>query len=198
MNVYFYAPEGGDGILEKDIQEMLALLKRADLNLSTNRGGRIDLGTESREDIESRGALILEAMHALILEASVDDPQIGYLLAFGLTQKIPVLLLVGKGQQGEILRNISLKKLPKHVQVERYTHDAIHAVLEQFLGRIANITVQESPDIKFTLRLTRTEERYLEYRTRGSKKRKADFLRELLDGRIADDEQFRAWLKKRQ
>lgn len=198
MNVYLYAPEGIPSAAEDAVQSMLAILKRAEINLSTNRGDHIDLGPESREDIESRGEMLLEAMHALIIEGTENDPQVGYLIAFGLTHKIPVLLLAQKGSDSSIIRTLAIKKFPKHITVEHYTQDTLHAILERFLGRLANITVAETPDIKFTLRLTKTEERFLEYRTRGSKKRKADYLRTLLDGRIADDDQFRAWLRKRQ
>lgn len=198
MNVYLYAPEGLPKNAEAAAQEVLDLLKRADVNLSTNRGDRIDLGAESEEDIASRGGLLLEAMHALILEATVPDSQIGYLLAFGLTQKMPVLLLVEKGNDVALMRMLSLRKLPKQVTLLRYTEGSLHGALETFLGNLAKITISEAPDIKFTLRLTRTEERYLDYRTRGSKKRKADYLRELLDAHMKDDTVFRTWLKKRQ
>ncbi|MFA6512049.1 MAG: hypothetical protein WCV86_02940 [Patescibacteria group bacterium] len=198
MNLYFFAPEQLPTAQEESVQEILALLKRAEVNLSSNRGDRVDLGTESAQEIESRGATLLEAMHALVLEASISDSQLGYLLAFALTQKLPLLLLIAKGSDSAHLATLTMNKLPKHITLVWYTPEMLHGIIEKFLGQLAKVTIRETPDIKFTLRLTRTEERYLEYATRGSKKRKADILRELLDRDITRDEQFRAWLKKRQ
>lgn len=198
MNIYFYAAEYTEERNDRRFEAILSVLKRADVHLSSNIGERVDLGGERQSDIESRGGTLLEVMQAIVLEATKPDAQIGYLLAFALTQKKPLLLLVEKGSRPPFLDSPTLKKLPKHIVIEWYTIDSLHTILGRFLGSIVKVAVKESPEIKFTLRLTRTEERYLEYRSHGSKKSKADFLRALLEKNMEGDARFQKWLKKRQ
>lgn len=137
-------------------------------------------------------------MQAVIVEGSTSDPQSGYLLAYAMAEKKPLLYLYQRGEVApEVLRYMNLKEIPKHITIATYRPDTLEAVVSQFLGSVGNVKIREVPRIKFTLRLTSTIDDFLDYKTHNTKLSKADYLRQEIEKLIDLDEKFQQFLKKR-
>ena len=57
---------------------------------------------------------------------------------------------------------------------------------------------KETPTIKFTLRITPRIERFLHWKTHNTKVSKADFLRELIERLIDQDEDYQRFVGKKE
>ncbi|MFH1235888.1 MAG: hypothetical protein V1685_03035 [Parcubacteria group bacterium] len=178
---------------------MRDVCSRADIQLSSS-AGRIEtnVSTETVAEFAAAGAPLLDAMQAIIVEGSTQDPQTGYLLAYALAEKRPLLYLYTRGEVApDVLRYMNVRDIPKFVTVATYRPETLPTIVERFLGRVGDVRVREVPRIKFTLRLTDTLDQFLDFRVRNTKKTKADFLRDHLDREADRDDEFQRFLKKR-
>lgn len=199
MRLYFYAPPTVKKPLLEAYRMIRDVCSRADVSLSTGTG-RPDavLPPETVAEMANAGAPLLDAMQAIIVEGSTPDPQSGYLLAYALAERRPLLYLYARGDVApDVLKYLNLKDIPKFVTVATYRPDTVEPIVERFLGRVGNVTVREVPKIKFTLRLTDTLDQYLDFKTRNTKKTKADYLRDKLEREAGENDEFQQYLKKR-
>lgn len=199
MRAYFYGPPTSKRPLLEAYRAIRDVCSRADVSLSTGVSRKdAELPPETIAQMTDAGAPLLDAMQAIIVEGSTADPQSGYLLAYALAEKRPLLYLYARGEVApEVLRYLNLKDIPKFVHITTYRPDTIAAIVERFLGKVGDVTIREVPRIKFTLRLTDTLDQYLEFKTRNTKKTKADYLRERLEREAGDNDEFQQYLKKR-
>lgn len=199
IRLYFYGPPTTKRPLLEAYRTVRDVCNRADIQLS-NGAGRFDANvpTETIAEFAAAGAPLLDAMQAIIVEGSSQDPQTGYLLAYALAEKRPLLYLYTRGDVApDVLRYMNVRDIPKFVTIATYRPETLRTTVGQFLGRIGDVKVREVPRIKFTLRLTDTLDQFLDFRVRNTKKTKADFLREHLDREADRDEEFQRYLKKR-
>ena len=199
MRVYFYGPDTKKTQLIDAYRSVKDVCGRADVMLSTNtERDEVNLSSETIARYEAAGTPLLDAMQAIIVEGTTPDPQSGYLLAYALAEKRPLLYLYQRGDVApDVLRYLNLKDIPKFVTVATYRPESVEKLVVQFLGRVGDVKVREVPRIKFTLRLTQTIDEYLDYRTRNTKLTKADYLRDHVDTLIERDVEFQRYLKKR-
>jgi len=199
MRVYFYGPDTGKRQLIEAYRSVKDVCGRADVMLSTNTEcDEVNLSSETIARYEAAGTPLLDAMQAIIVEGTLPDPQSGYLLAYALAEKRPLLYLYQRGDVApDVLRYLNLKDIPKFVTVATYRADSLEKLVVQFLGGVGDVKVREVPRIKFTLRLTQTIDEYLDYKTRNTKLTKADYLRDHVDTLIEHDVEFQRYLKKR-
>lgn len=199
IRLYFYGPRTTNAGLRRTYQTVKTICERSLIELSSNTETReANLPSETISAYNQSGAPLLDAMQAVIVEATTSDPQIGYLLAYALAEKRPLLLLYTRGESApDVLRYVSQRDVPKHVTIASYTERNLEAIVGEFLRTLGDVPVREVPRIKFTLRLTRTIDDFLEFKTRHSKLSKADFLRDQLERMIEQDQAFQAFLKKR-
>jgi hypothetical protein len=196
MRVYFYAPSTSQQSLTSAYEAITDVCQRADAVLSTN--AQPNLPPETLSQHQQSAAPLLDAMQAMVVEGSTPDPQAGYLLAYAIAEKRPLLYLYARGEVApEVLRYLNLKDIPKHVVVTTYTPANLERTVEEFLKRFGKVKIREVPRIKFTLRLTPTIDEYLDFKTRNTKKTKADYLRDKLDKLLEDDDEFQQYLRKR-
>ncbi len=135
----------------------------------------------------------LERIDAVIIEGSEPTPEAGHLVALALAYRKPVLYLCERGKtiDRHLQRLLENKASSAFLRLEHYGLDSLPSRLQGFLHLVERGEGIDAPTIKFTLRLTPAIERYLAYRVKGSKKTKADFLRELLDGLMGEDQGYR-------
>ncbi|MBI4092682.1 MAG: hypothetical protein HY420_02030 [Candidatus Kerfeldbacteria bacterium] len=199
IRAYFYGPP----TTKRDLNDVYEVIKdvcqRADVALSTNtEKEEINLPSETIAEHRATGVPLLDAMQAILVEGTTPDPQAGYLLAYALAEKRPLLYLYSRGEVApDVLRYLNLKDIPKHIVIATYSKDRVEKLVEDFLRQLGDIKIREVARIKFTLRLTRTIDDYLDFKTRNTKLSKADFLREDMDKRMKADEEFQQHLRKR-
>lgn len=135
----------------------------------------------------------LERIDAIVIEGSDPAPEAGHLVALALAYRKPVLYLSERGKTVDrhLQRLQENKASSAFLRLEHYTLDSLSVRLKEFLRLVERGEGIDAPTIKFTLRLTPAIERYLAYKVKGSKKTKADFLRDLLERLIEEDQSYR-------
>lgn len=124
----------------------------------------------------------LEHVDAIILEISYPAEELHYILAQAIVLGRPTLCLYPRNREPQqVLLHLSKPGVPKSVQTKSYSSTNVREVLGKFLSSIdRTVTLQDIPNIKFTLRLTPAIEHYLEWLARYQKINKADYIRKLL------------------
>jgi hypothetical protein len=115
-------------------------------------------------------------------------------LAYAIGQKKPLLHLTRKGhnRQNPLDTFTKSHRLPSSLVMAHYDLKSLERIVVQFLERLDGITFAEVPDIKFTLRITPSIERYLDWKAKNEKISKADYVRKVLnDDVIAKDETYK-------
>lgn len=201
MRVYFTADNQAEDKLQKRFSQIIDILTDAGILVMSNLAEKNISGFSSQdlEKMEQTGEPLLERMDALIIEGTRPVAESGYLIAIALAHKKPILYLSDKSKQ--INKNLfHLKKdksTAKLLQLEYYTDTNLEKVILTFLQQVEKGEGQEAPSIKFTLRITPRIERYLHWKTHNTKISKADFLRELIEKLIDDDEDYLKYTRRR-
>lgn len=192
MKVYFYGPETNRHDLVADYDVIRRALKRGDLWLSSNTERReIDLPEEERARAEALEQPLLETMDAIVINGTHSDQQAGYLVAFAISTHKPTLFLYKRGTVPDLFRHLTAKAVPRWVSVVAYTDRNLERRVEEFLSGAAGVPVREVPRLKFTLRITRSIERYLSFKTQNTKVTKADWLREQIEKLMGADDRWK-------
>lgn len=139
-------------------------------------------------DGASQDHLEMEKIDIVVLPASDQDPQTAYTIALALSQKKPVLCLLPKGQRlpesYALLKNN--RSLAKYLHTCFYTPLNLKEGIYKFLQKIESAERKEVPSVKFTLRITPSMERYLQWKSKKSGLSKADFLRKAIKESIIE------------
>lgn len=192
MKIYLHlSNEGKEGLNEKAI----STLKNAGVILVTNieENYEADFSQKELRRLKMSGQNLLDKMDAFVIEATQPDPEVGYLLAYAMSQKKPVLYLVLKGTK----IGGRLRQLPDHVVIKEYTEESVVEELMEFLRHLEQGWEDASPTIKFTLRITPQIERYLNWKANRKKITKADYLRDAIVAELLEkDEQYKKYLNR--
>lgn len=131
-----------------------------------------------------------EEIDALIIECNANSAQ-AYSIALTLAKKKPVLCFLKQGQKiDSSLREIS--KSSDLLFLEEYTEASLEKKLDELLQKVEGGVIKEVPSIKFTLRITPSMERYLQWKSQSTGVSKADFLRQVIsEDIIANDPDFK-------
>lgn len=120
---------------------------------------------------------------AVLFYGDLAQPQQPYIVALSLAQQKPVIFLYEKGSP--IPQTIRLlqedKKLSALIHVRHTQPSSLSKDVSDLLGNIEKGPLKEIPSIKFTLRITPTIERYLQWKSQESGLSKADVLREFIE-----------------
>lgn len=186
MRIYFFGPPTERSDLKRTYDTLLSLFRRAGVELSYQTDHlEIGLPKELVDRVDARGGMLLDEMHALILEGSVPNQELGFFLAHALATKKPTLFLyAGVREQDTLLKYLGGERLPSSLVIKRYTKENLEDVTLAFLRSLGQKEIREVPRIKFTLRVTKTIEKYLWWKTHNTDKTKADFIREKLEEMI--------------
>ncbi|MFA5021771.1 MAG: hypothetical protein WC508_01690 [Patescibacteria group bacterium] len=201
MRLYFTADNQAEDRLQKTFLRIIDILNDSGVLVMSNLAAPNLAGfsTQDLERIEQTGEAMLNQMDALIIEGTKPLSESGYLIAIALAYHKPILYLCQKGR----LINKNLVQLQKDkntshlLNLEYYTEKTLEITLAKFLQKIETSDGKESPTIKFTLRINSRIERYLQYKTQNTKLSKADFLRELIEGLIDNDQNYQKTTEKK-
>ncbi|MFA5106952.1 MAG: hypothetical protein WC497_01335 [Patescibacteria group bacterium] len=196
MKIYYFASQSEKRANRDNQARIKKLLEQAGLVVLTNLQAGSDIATSLRQRANELGQSMLDQMDAIVIEGSGSDPEIGYLLAYGISAKKPTLYFIEQGSQANNpLVFLATKNIPSHVIVKAYTAATLDTAFYEMLGRLENQEFTEAPTIKFTLRITHLIEQYLHWKTHNTKMTKADYLRRLIEEVMKKDESFRKYKK---
>jgi hypothetical protein len=197
VKVYLYAPPTDRRDLNANYTRIKEALKQVEgLWLSSNtERHEVNLPPESLTRAEETQTPLLDQVDAIVLEGSTSDAQIGYLLAYAISTVKPCLYLFERRGEAQLFRHLKPAQIPKTVRAVRYTRSNLAATIHGFLGTVSGIEIREAPRIKFTLRITKTIEQYLGFKTANTSLTKADWLRGEIERLMREDPKFRDFLK---
>lgn len=196
MKTYFFTSLNFD--MEK------AALKKQMVKYCVQNGLTVTLSSQkttvvNREELE-KGDLGLAAFDFFIIEVSCDDPQVGFLLAFALMKKRPVLCLFESGRQPCVPDFLKLeKKFSAFLTIESYLEKNFKKKIDKFLGKIlAREEFDDQATIRFTFRISPRIDHYLEWRTHNTNFSKAELLRQEISAKIIkEDEPYQNYLRQK-
>ena len=194
MRVYFFSPPISSTDLNDNYKTIVGTLRRAAVFVvASSDENNTDFKKEDLERMNESGEILLDKMDCFIIEASKPDQEIGYLLAYAISQKKPLLYLYQKGTPEKVAHGYLTKKnTPDYIRMQSYARRELDAIVTLFINEVGSGKgIKERPKIKFTLRITPRMERYLDWKSKKLKKTKADFLREFIEELMEKDEGFR-------
>jgi len=194
MRTYFFQPLISTKELDANYKRIVETLKQAGVFVvASSDENNIDFKKEDLEKMNESGEILLDKMDCIIIEASKPDQEIGYLLAYAISQKKPLLYIYQKGTPEKVARGYLTKKnTPYFIRMASYTAKDLEQIVLQFIDEVGmGKGIKEKPTIKFTLRITSQMERYLDWKSKRKKVTKADFLRKILEEMIDQDNDFR-------
>ncbi len=199
MRVYFFQAPPQKPRFVGVHEDILRVLDEKQLFYVTSDGkNSVDLPQEELEALNKSGGSLLDKMDALIIEGSEPDADLGYLLAYAMSMRRPTIYLYDKDVSNRgVLKYLGDRQVPSFIQVRSYSGDQIVAYVDQFITSLVGEKAEHEPTVKFTLRITPSMERYLQWKAKKMGVTKADFLREQIDAQIiSQDEGYKKFLKK--
>ncbi|RJO59803.1 hypothetical protein C4546_00335 [Candidatus Parcubacteria bacterium] len=200
MRIYFFQAPSDKARFENVRQEILDILEMKKIFYVTSDGrNSFDIPAEELEALNESGGSMLDKMDALIIEGSTPNADIGYLLAYAMSLRRPVLYLYDKDISNKgVLKFLGNRQIPSNIHVKSYSGGQAKEIVEKFLTGLQGEEAQALPTIKFTLRITPQMERYLQWKAKKFKMTKADFLREKISEEIMkNDEEYKRYLGRK-
>jgi hypothetical protein len=190
MKIYFFSKKNEEAENINPVQQKIMEYFRQNGVLVLSNLSELTLDTSK---------LSFENMNGLVIEGQDSVADAGYLIALALTQSKTVMYLLPKGtalpDQLKALQED--KKLKRYFLLKFYNDKNLETHLQDFIDLTESGELRrEIPTIKFTLRFTPRVERYLRWKTMGKKVSKADYLRQLVDEAIKNDESYQSFLRK--
>lgn len=184
MRVYFFQPAISTTELTQNYKDIVETLRNAGaFVVSSSNENNTDFKKEDLEEMQEAGEILLDKMDCFVIEASQPDQEIGYLLAYAISQKKPLLYLYKKGTPEKVAHGYLTKKnTPNFVRMVAYTKKELGDGVKNFVEEVGSGKgLKEKATIKFTLRITSRMERFLESKSKRLKKTKANYLREHIE-----------------
>lgn len=134
----------------------------------------------------------LERVDGIILEITEPTPDIQFVLAQAIILQKPTLCLYEKNREPrEMLTHLAKKTVPKFIKPKAYTTNSLESAVGVFLATLTPRSgIHETPSIKFTLRLTPSLEKYLEWLAKERDANKAEYIRKLIARELEQDEKY--------
>lgn len=191
MKIYLHLTSSGE--LN---EQTVSILKEAGVLLVTNVDENYDADFSERElkRLKMTGENLLDKMDGFVIDATSPDPEVGYLLAYAMSQRKPVMYMVQKGSK----LGKHIQRLPDTVLIREYSNENLQELLIGFLRQLEQGWGEAIPNIKFTLRITPQIERYMVWKAKKEKKTKADYMRDLfMDKLIPNDDDYQDYLHRK-
>lgn len=181
MKLFVHTTYNHREYLKRLYTRILEVLKDSGVTVITNHDADGN-GTLTKSDVErmsDAGENVLDKMDGIVIEASVQDSEVGYLLAYAIAQKKPVLYLYEKHSGAKsVMGYFTTGKIPDSVKIQVYEEQDLPQILSDFLHRIETGENKDVPSIKFTLRITPQIERFLTLKAKQYRTTKADYMRD--------------------
>ncbi|MAG59423.1 hypothetical protein CMO96_01390 [Candidatus Woesebacteria bacterium] len=187
MRVYLFANPQSSSSLREQVEKARQILVRAGVVVHSNLDKTNEIGFEEQDNQST-----MDRVDGLVIEGSSPSPEQGYLIALALAHKKPTICLLERGKSIDPNLKVLLKgrEASQLLEVTSYTPQSLEKTLQRFIDRIETGGGREVPSIKFTLRITPRIERYLNWKIKGAKKTKADWLREMIEKVIDKDDKY--------
>lgn len=130
--------------------------------------------------MQMTGEFFLGKMHGVLIEGSQFTSELGYILALALSHSRPLLYLQPKKTPMQEMLEHVLEEHRKNplIFLEHYqTQEELKRCTENFLQQIQVPTKKEKSNIKFTLRISPSMDKYLNWKSKNERLTKANFLR---------------------
>lgn len=191
MRLYFFSPLISTKELDDNYRRIVDTLRSSGIFVvASNNQNNTDFKKEELEQMSEAGEILLDKMDCIVIEASKPDQEIGYLLAYAISQKKPLLYLYQKGTPEKVAYGYLTKKnVPEFIQMKSYSSADLQERIVEFISSIG-AGIKEKPTVKFTLRLTPRMERYLNSKSKKARMNKADYLREIFEKMMKEDGRF--------
>ncbi|MDD5039978.1 MAG: hypothetical protein PHY34_02400 [Patescibacteria group bacterium] len=194
MRLYLFTPLIAPAELNQNYKLIAETLRNAGIFVvASNNENNNDFKKEELERLNETGETLLDKMDCIVIEGSQQDQEIGYLLAYAISLRKPLLYLVRKGTPEKIAHGYLTKKnTPEYIHIVQYSAKELAQVVIDFIEQVSSGKgFSQKPTIKFTLRITPRMERYLTAKAKQRKLTKADFLRKFLEEIMEKDEGFK-------
>lgn len=125
----------------------------------------------------------LDSVDALILEITKPTHETQFILAQALLAEKPLLCLYGKNQTPRrLIEYIQRKRTPRKVRTYGYMEKELSSLVDTFINRYdpRGQAEDEIPSLKFTMRLSPRNDRYIEWLTAQEQTTKAKVLRRII------------------
>ena len=193
MRIYFFASKSKEQKFHKRYEKIYNSLRKSGCLVATNlQDNKNFFDKKEMTEIEKSGQMPLEKIDALIIEGSTPSSEIGYLVAFALTHKKAILYFLEEGMRiDQNLKQLEKdQNITKYLHINHYTDKTIYSQLYDFLNHVNKRgIIREYPSLKFTLRITPTLERYLDWKSKKLKITKADFLRNVIEKKVIEKDE---------
>lgn len=190
MRVYFFQLPVATTELSENYRTIVSAMRDAGaFVVSSSNENNIDFKKEELEMMQEAGEILLDKMDCFVIEASKPDQEIGYLLAYAISQKKPLLYLYKKGTPDTVAHGYLTKKnTPDFIRMAAYTQHDLEQIVTEFVEEVGSGKgLKQKPTIKFTLRITPAMEQWLKIKSKKSKKTKADYLREEIEKLMGEE-----------
>lgn len=156
--------------------DLSTLLRQANITVWTSIQ---DVPVQTRNDFSFNA---LERVDAVILDIGQPSAELQFILAQAIVLRRPTLCLYTKGKEPQhIVQHLTQHHIPKTITLKAYTRVNIDCVIDKFLKSIDHsVQLEDTPKIKFTLRLTPGLEHYLAWLSDHKQINKADHIRNLI------------------
>ncbi len=181
MKVFVHTTYNHREYLKRLYARIVEVLKDSGVMVITNHDSE-GMGNLTKSDVErmsEKGENVLDKMDGIVIDASVQDPEVGYLLAYAIAQKKPILYLYEKHSGAKsVMGYLTNSQIPDSVTIKVYEEADLPVIISDFLHRIETGEQKDVPSIKFTLRITPQIERFLTLKAKQYRTTKADYMRD--------------------
>lgn len=185
MHIYFY---NNSSDTDQNSQQILQYLRRV--------GATVISETSTKKASSDATSLPMDKVDALVIYGQRLDAQGGYWLAWAVSKNKDILCLLPTGAKiDQALEHLLVDKtVAKKLRLERYqSKDALEKVAS-FLESLGQENLAELYNIKYTLRLSRKINEYLDWKSVSTKIDKATLLRQQIQGLMDNDKEWQSYL----
>ena len=192
MKVYFFAPPTEDDKMSASLKKIAEVLQREDVNVIKKVGEQVvSLSGDKITKASPEKGILFADTDGFIIEVTNFDNEIPYILAFATLQKKPILALYQKNKDPKGIPTTIIKQAKQNkVRIESYDDDSLPKLIVGFLQKLHKIHLDDQPNIKFTLRVSKRIEKYLHWKTHGTGKSKAEYLRDKIWEQMKNDAEY--------
>ncbi len=152
----------------------------------------------SRRKHTKLGLSFLDEVDLLILEITKPTQDLQFILAHALLLQKPTLCLYAKNQPPrDVMNYIRKQPRPCSVKTFSYTADTLGLATRRFMSqyRVESDEGEDQALIKYTLRLTSHDDRYIQWLAKMNRTTKAKMLRRIIQDMVESDEDYCATLE---
>lgn len=182
MKIHFFATKASPENIRKIPQILKKLGARASFEL-------LEAEKRSKKDIDNE-----KKADAIIIEIGKEPSYLALRIASVLTEKKSILLLYPEKAPVGDLKALASETLFRYLKIVAYAPKSLPNILKDYVNSLKK---EKEAAARFNFILSSDLERFLDWVPFSKKTAKADFVRELIREAMEEDEEYRAFLKKK-